>query len=165
MRFTFNLLTAPVLPNKLLADSFFPPAKVNCYHLSSGDLSTADGSVLLRLVSGDECCEPSPTREGETIKLLTHTELSGRIFYRLIIHVFSLTNCYIKNVLHSATDLRQTGNAAYSPEKEKKRAFVCMLTSLPCERDNEYSSVAGRNSDVTDMSHTALLQIHKPLFA
>lgn len=50
-------------------------------------------------------------------------------------------------------------------KRKKERAFVCMLTSLPCERDNEYSSVAGRNSDVTDMSHAALLQMHKPLFA
>ena len=155
-----------MLPNKRLADSFFPPAKVNCYHLRQVIYQQQIGPCTSVFFPGNECCEPSPTREGETIKLLTQTELSGRIFYRLIIHVFSLTNCYIRNVLHSAADLRRTRNAAYSPKKEKKRAFVCMLTILPCQqRDNEYSSIAGRNSDVTDMSHAALLQIHKLLFA
>lgn len=159
-------LPASVLPNKRLADSFFPPAKVNCYHLRQVIYQQQIGPCTSVFFPGNECCEPSPTREGETIKLLTQTELSGRIFYRLIIHVFSLTNCYIRNVLHSTADLRRTRNAAYSPKKEKKRAFVCMLTILPCQqRDNEYSSIAGRNSDVTDMSHAALLQIHKLLFA
>lgn len=126
-----------VLPIRGLAHSFFFLSKSNCYHR---------GTVIYEKQMGPctstfQMMNASSTRKGETINLFTKTTFIYRIFYRFIIHVFSLTRRCISDVLHSTADLWQTSDAAHSGSKSWLYNWcICSHnTIIPCQqRDDVY---------------------------